>query len=115
VRPLVEGAPLAGYEALAAHAELELELAGRGELSEMAGLESRWEELVAALPEQAPREARPLLARAQLIHERTRVELLRLREALLRDVAQATRAKRTADGYVGAGGRPGVRALDRSA
>ena len=108
-------AELEPYAAIAAHAELELELAGRGELTELAGLEGRWEELVGDLPEHPPPAAAPVLTRARLIHERTRIELLRLREALLRDVASAAQAKRTAAGYAGAGGRPSAPALDRSA
>ena len=41
---------LSPYEALYAHAELELELAGRGDLDGLAALGERWEELVAGLP-----------------------------------------------------------------
>jgi len=106
---------LSPYAAIVAHAELELELAGRGDLTELAGLDGRWEELLAGLPERPPAEAGPLLAQAKLIHERTRIELLRLREGLLADVAGAVQAKRTADGYAGAGGRPALPVLDRSA
>ena len=106
---------VAPYAAILAHAELELELAGRGELTELAGLGERWEELVASLPERPPAVAAPVLAKARLIHERTRIELLRLREVLLRDVAGATQAKRTADGYAGAATRPEMPALDRTA
>ncbi len=106
---------LAPYEAIVAHAELELELAGHGRLPELAGLAGRWEELLAALPERPPAAAAPVLARARLIHERTRIELLRLREGLLNEVAGAAQAKRTADGYAGAGGRAAMPALDRSA
>jgi hypothetical protein len=35
------------------------------------------------------------------MHERTCVELVRLRAALLADVATVKRARRTADGYAG--------------
>jgi hypothetical protein len=106
---------LAPYEAIAAHAELELDLAGRGRMTELEGLTARWDELLAALPERPPAAAAPVLARARLIHERTRIELLRLRDALLSDLAGAAQAKRTADGYAGAGGSPGAPALDRRA
>jgi hypothetical protein len=106
---------VAPYEAILAHAELELELAGRGELTELAALSGRWDELVAGLGDRPPAGAGPVLAKARLIHERTRVELLRLREALLRDVAGAVQAKRTAAGYAGSAVRPGVAAVDRSA
>jgi hypothetical protein len=104
---------LAPYAAILAHSELELELAGRGELTELVGLGARWEQLVAELPERPPPAAAPVLARARLIHERTRIELMRLREALLRDVAGAAQAKRTAAGY--AGPAQHAPALDRSA
>ena len=113
--PAREAAGLAPYEAIAAHAELELELAGHGSVSELAGLAGRWEELIAALPERPPAAAAPVLARARLMHERTRIELLRLREDLLGELAGTAQAKRTADGYAGAGSRPGASALDRHA
>ncbi len=103
---------LAPYDAIAAHAELELELAGNGRLTELAALAGRWDELIAGLPERPPAEAVPVLARARLIHDRTRIELLRLRDGLLGDLAGAARAKRTADGYAGA---PDAPALDRRA
>jgi hypothetical protein len=105
--------PLGPYEAIREHAELELELAGRGEIERLAALGTRWEELIAGLPPTPPAAAAQLLERARLIHERTRIELIRLRETLLSDFAVATRAKRTADGYAGAlRRRP---RLDRSA
>jgi hypothetical protein len=92
---------LAAYEAIHAHAELELELAGRGEMESLVALGARWEQLVADLPARPPAAAAPLLERAQLLHERTRIELLRLRDALLADLHTAARARRTADGYAG--------------
>jgi hypothetical protein len=36
-----------------------------------------------------------------MIHERTRIELLRVRETLLADVATTARGRRAADGYAG--------------
>jgi uncharacterized protein YjiS (DUF1127 family) len=92
---------LGRYEAINAHAELELELAGGGEIDRLAALDGRWEELIAGLPAQPPPAAAALLQRARLIHERTRIELDRLREALLSDIATTTRSKRAADGYAG--------------
>ncbi len=89
------------YEALHEHAELELELAGRGEIESLAALSARWRELIAALPSRPPAAAAELLARTRLIHERARIELLRLREVLLSDLATAGRARRAADGYAG--------------
>lgn len=91
--------PLARYEALHAHAELELELAGRGDVAGLTALGARWEELIAGLPADPPVGAGELLQRAQLIHERTRIELIRLRDALLAELATATRSRRAADGY----------------
>jgi hypothetical protein len=92
---------LGPYEAIREHAELELELAGRGEIERLVALGTRWEELIAGLPAPPPPAAALLLERARLIHERTRIELVRLRETLLLDFATATRAKRAADGYAG--------------
>jgi hypothetical protein len=93
--------PLRRYEAIGEHAELELELAGRGDVESLVALGARWEELVAGLPAMPPAAAAELLQRARLIHERTRVELMRLRDALLADISTATRARRAADGYAG--------------
>jgi hypothetical protein len=90
---------LARYEAIHAHAELELELAGRGEIEGLTALGARWEELIAGLPATPPAAAGELLQRAQLIHERTRIELIRLRAALMGDLATTTRSRRAADGY----------------
>jgi len=92
---------LTPYRALHSHAELELELAGRAELGALAGLAESWEELIAGLPTQPPQAAAPLLESALLIHERTRIELLRMREALLGELAGTGRARRAADGYGG--------------
>jgi hypothetical protein len=109
--PNVDGAPLGDggevehalrpYEAICAYAERELELAGRGELARLTELGVRWEELIAGLPARPPLAAAELLQRAHLIHERTRIELDRLREALLGEIATATRSRRTANAYAG--------------
>jgi len=93
--------PLAAYQAMCEHAELELELAGRGEIEALVAIGARWGEIVAALPPRPPAAAAPLLERARLMHARTRIELVRLRDALLADFATASRARRTADGYAG--------------
>jgi len=107
------GPELSPYEALYAHAELELELAGRAEIESLAAMGARWDELIAELPAQPPTAAAAMLERAQLIHERTRIELGRLREALLDELATTRRARRTANGYAGQlARRP---RLDRSA
>jgi hypothetical protein len=101
------------YAALLAHAELELELVGRGELDAVAALAPRWGELVAMLPERAPEGATDELARALLVHERTRIELLRGSDAVRRELADIRRARAAARGY---GRRAHVgRAVERSA
>jgi hypothetical protein len=104
---------LAPYTAIAEHAELELEHAGRGEIDELAGMAAHWEQLVAGLPPRPPDGAAELLERARMMHERTRIELMRLREAVLAEHMTATHAKRAAAGYRGEVVRPPR--LDRSA
>lgn len=106
-------AALEPYRAVLAHAELELELAGRGEVDALAALAARWDAIVAELPQRPPPAAGSLLARATLIHERTRVELERLRASLLSELAANGRARRTAEGY--AGHLPRRPRIDRSA
>ena len=111
--PATPRAALEPYQAILAHAELELELAGRGEVQALSALSARWDELTRELPAEAPAAAASLLQRATLIHERTRIELLRLREDLLQEISRTSRARRTADGYSGQlARRP---RLDRSA
>ena len=90
------------YEAILEHAELELELAGRGEVEApgragraLGGADG------GAAPSTPRRPPAPLLERARLIHERTRIELIRLREACSPSIAATRRAKRAADGYGG--------------
>ena len=52
-------------------------------MTELEGLTARWERASSPpCPSARPRAAAPVLARARLIHERTRIELLRLRDAL---------------------------------
>jgi hypothetical protein len=92
---------LARYRAIHAHAELELELAGRGDIDGLTALGARWHELIAGLPAQPPLAAAELLQQARLIHERTRIELARARESLLAELGSHTRARRAADGYAG--------------
>lgn len=96
-----EGTPLRPYEAIHEHAELELELAGRAEIDQITALGERWDELTRDLPAHPPAAALPLLQRARLLHERTRIELIRVRESLLSDLSSASRARRAADGYAG--------------
>jgi len=106
-------AELEPYRAILEHAELELHLAGEGEISALAAMAARWEALTRSLAPVPPAAAGPLLARALLTHERTHVELLRLQESLLADISTTVRATRTARGYAGnLRSRP---RLDRSA
>jgi hypothetical protein len=104
---------LAPYRAVHAHAERELELAGRGDVDGLVALGESWEELIAGLPTRPPLAAASLLERAQLIHERTRIELIRLRDALMAEFTTSTRASRTVHGYRGQ--VPRRPRLDRSA
>ena len=96
-----EPAALRPYEALHEHAELELELVGRGEIEPLGALGERWEQLTRDLPARPPVAAASLLRQARLIHERTRIELIRLRESLLAEIGASARARRAADGYAG--------------
>ena len=104
---------LAPYRALLAHAEAELELSGRGEIAQLAELNAHWYRLADALPDAPPDGAGDLLERARLIHERTRIELLRAREALLAELSAARRARAAAGGYGRETVRP--RSVERSA
>jgi len=106
------GESLEPYESILRHAELELELAGQGDIDSLQELAERWPALTAGLPDRPPQAAGPLLQRAALIHERTRIELVRLREALLGNLATSAQAKRAASGY-GRGLRRGPQ-LDRN-
>lgn len=106
-------ASLARYEAIHEHTELELEALGRGDLEALATLADRWEDLTHDLPSHPPAAAAAPLRAARLVHERTRVELIRRREVLLLDIATSTRARRAAEGYAGA--LPRRAHLDRSA
>ncbi len=87
------------YEAILAHAELELELAGHGDLDGLAQLADQWPELTSGLPAAPPATAVVLIERARLINERASIELIRLREGLLAEHGVAMQASRAADGY----------------
>ena len=110
---VLAGSELGPYRAILEYAELELEHAGRGEIDELAALGARWEQLIAELPRTPPAAAGTLLERAALMHERTRVELIRLREAVLAEHSAASHAKRAAAGY--GAERARSQRLDRSA
>jgi len=101
------------YAAILELAEHELELAGQGELDGLDELAAQWEQLTAGLPARPPAAAAPLLERAALVHERTHIELLRLREALLCELSTTAHASRAAHGYAQIARRR--RRLDRNA
>ncbi len=55
-----------------------------------------------------------MIERARLMHERTRIDLIRLRDALLAELAATKQASRAASGY--AGTLPsGLKHINRSA
>lgn len=87
------------YEALARSIERELELIGDGALDELTALYSERAALLESLPAVAPADARPALQRAALMNKRVEIEILRRREALLLQTANAERVGRTARGY----------------
>jgi hypothetical protein len=102
------------YTAILELSERELELAGMGRIDDLHALGEEWRALVGQLPAQPPPQARPLLERAALAHERTHIELLRLREAMLCDMRTTAQASRVAHGYAQQERRR-IRRIDRSA
>jgi hypothetical protein len=87
------------YERLAALIERELELVARRSFDELASVRSERAELIRALPAQPPAEAGAALERCRQLQKRVEVELLRVREALLVELAQVRQAQRAANGY----------------
>ncbi len=101
----------APYETLARNIERELELMGEGALDELAALYAERAALLEGLPAIPPAGARPALQRAALMNKRVEIEILRRREALIAESANAERVERTARGYAPpAENRPHVRA-----
>ena len=99
------------YETLARNLERELELIGDGAFDALAALHDERAALLESLPATPPAEARPALQRAALMNKRVEIEILRRREALLAETANAERVERTARGYAPAvENRPHVRA-----
>jgi hypothetical protein len=92
----VDAAP---YEALARSIEHELELIGDGRLAELDDLYAARAALIDGLPAIPPASARPALQRAALMNKRVEIEILRRREALQLDIANAELVGRTARGY----------------
>jgi hypothetical protein len=102
------------YAAILELTERELQLAGMGRIDDLHALGEEWRALVAQLPARPPDAARPLLERAALMHERTQIELLRLREAMLCDMRTTAQASRAAHGYAVQAQRR-MRRIDRNA
>jgi hypothetical protein len=94
------GSP-ASYEALVDHAERELELVANGDVAGLLALGEDWDALVAALPAPPPASAADALERATMLHERAHIDLLRMRDGVLAEIATSSRARQTADGYAG--------------
>jgi hypothetical protein len=91
--------PAERYERLASLIERELQLVAERSFDELEALEQVRSELQNSLPAFPPASARPALERSALLHKRVEIELLRVREAVLRELEHVRRAQRTADGY----------------
>jgi hypothetical protein len=89
----------APYETLARSIERELELLGEGSFDELAALHAERAALLESLPDVPPAAARPALQRAALMSKRAEMEILRRREAVIAESANAERVERTARGY----------------
>ncbi len=107
---------VASYERLAQLAERELTLVSSfemGRIGELVALAQERSSLVAELPEQPPAEARPALARAAALQERTTSTLARLCHDVGRELGEVDHARRAARGY-GMGLRDTRHAIDRA-
>jgi hypothetical protein len=102
------GDPAQPYEALASLIERELELVGHRRLDELHVLQETRAALERALPETPPAQAGPALQRCRILHKRVEIELLRVRETLLTELAQVRRAQRAASGYAPVSARPQI-------
>jgi hypothetical protein len=91
--------PSQPYEALARSLERELEMIGDGALDELSALYAERSELIECLPAIPPADARPALQRAALMNKRIEIEIMRRREAIVLEAANAERVGRTARGY----------------
>ncbi|MGH2886417.1 MAG: hypothetical protein ACRDPA_27580 [Solirubrobacteraceae bacterium] len=90
------------YETLARSIERELELIGEGALEELDALHAERAALLESLPAVPPADARSALQRAALMNKRVEIEILRRREAIIAESANAERVERTARGYAAA-------------
>jgi hypothetical protein len=87
------------YHQLAALIESELQLVAERRFDELLALKRRRAELQASLPATPPAAAGPELERAALLHKRVEIELIRVRESVLEELAGVRHAQRAADGY----------------
>jgi len=87
------------YEALAALIERELQLVSERSFDELHALKQVRAELESSLPATPPEAARATLERCRQLQKRVEIELLRVREILLLELARVRQAQRTADGY----------------
>jgi hypothetical protein len=98
----VSATEAAPYERLAELAERELAIVSAfapHRLDELLGVIEERDALVATLPERPPALARPALARAFALQQRTSATLARLRGELGRALGELERARRAAHGY----------------
>lgn len=89
----------APYEQLLALGICELELAREGRLEALAACQEARAELMRALPEIPPPEAREALERCLAIERHLEQELKRARAAVLEALTELRRAQRAAEGY----------------
>lgn len=88
------------YEALASLIERELELVGQRRFDELAVLKQARRKLESTFPPSPPASAGPALERCRLLQKRVEIELLRVREMILIELAQVRQAQRAAAGYM---------------
>jgi hypothetical protein len=101
------------YEALASLVERELALVADRDFDGLAELKVQRTALEATLPATPPPSARGALERCQALQARVRVELLRVREAILAELGHVRHGQRAASGYAPARNR--VLRVDASA
>lgn len=101
------------YEALGAIAERELALVADRDFDGLAELKRERAAVERALPATPPASARAALERCLALQQRVRIELTRVREAILIELGQVRHGQRAAAGYAPA--RRRVMRVDASA
>ena len=89
----------APYEALAQIIERELAVIPERDFAALEALTRERAALVRWLPATPPAVARESLTRCSLLQARVRIEMQRVREQILLELAEVSRAQRTARGY----------------